>query len=153
MENNCKEKIYRGIVCCLASLSICSGCTPMQKWLQPQHKDMQKNQKIRHPDINKVQKIKLYQYTIRWPGETLSIISKWYTGSVNNWKIIALTNPKIHANSLGIGTILLIPADIVIRHQSMPQTFLIKFKKKRPNGKQTKKKVPVDDLELFGPID
>jgi hypothetical protein len=151
----------------------------MQAWLHPQHTDMRKNQKPPQPDIKEVQKTKPYQHTIRWPGENLSIISKWYTGSVNNWKIIAQTNPKIHANSLGIGTILLIPADIVIRRQSMPRDYLIKFKRsrhnksqikhisskkkkqktmpltknKRPNRKQTKKKVPVNDLELFAPVD
>ncbi|HBN26306.1 MAG TPA: hypothetical protein DD405_02425 [Desulfobacteraceae bacterium] len=28
-------------------------------------------------------------HSVKWPGETIKIIAKWYTGDITNWKSIA----------------------------------------------------------------
>lgn len=167
-------------MCCIAFQTIYSGCTPIQSWFHSQNKDMSRTQQPLKPVAKKIPKPKLYHHTIRWPGENLSIISRWYTGSANNWKIIAKTNPNLNTKSLKIGSIVMIPANIVSRPNTMPRDFLKKNtrnpkKNERPllrapsnkkkqrmtpfanktkrNANKKQDKITVDDLKLFGPID
>ncbi len=39
-----------------------------------------------------------YLHKVRWPGEILSHIAAWYTGTLKNWKAIAKVNSKLASN-------------------------------------------------------
>ena len=122
------------------------------------------------------QKTASVTHTVKWPKETLRIISKWYTGNSNNWKAIANANPAIEPDILRTGNTIYIPKTLLKNDKPMPETFIKeyyrKFKKsklkkdKRKIIKPEKSKIipkPVltpklkdipqneDDFELFGP--
>jgi hypothetical protein len=65
-------------------------------------------------------------HQIRWPGENLSLISKWYTGRYNNWKKLIRHNPKINLNRLKIGQKIYIPDSWMKTHQSLPEKYAAK---------------------------
>ena len=52
-------------------------------------------------------------HEIQWKSETLSIISKWYTGDSQNWKSLADANPNINPHSLFLGNRIFIPSHLV----------------------------------------
>ncbi len=70
-------------------------------------------------------------HTVRWSGETLSVIAKWYTGKFENWRALVKVNPKLNPNRIFIGSKILIPEDLVKNREPMPQEFLGKFASKR----------------------
>jgi serine/threonine protein kinase len=52
-------------------------------------------------------------HTVRYKGESLSIIADWYLGSVLGWKKLAKANPSIVAAQVEIGDVIVIPRDLV----------------------------------------
>lgn len=94
----------------------------------------------------------IYHY-VQWNGETLSIIARWYTGELKNWKALAIENPEINPHILHMNTKIRIPSELIINRNPMPKEFIDQFTKKK------KKPVPVDaeplenddDMQLFGP--
>ena len=109
-------------------------------------------------------------HEIQWKAETLSIISKWYTGDSQNWKSLADANPNINPHSLFLGNRIFIPSHLVKTRDPMTKEFLtscynqLSKKKKKPaaSKKPVKKKAPqkkevnpapeeIDDFEVIGP--
>jgi len=94
-----------------------------------------------------------YTYTVKWSGESVSIIAAWYTGDLQNWKILAQANPALNPNLIFPGIKVLIPENIMKRHDPMPKEFVDSFypkgKVKAPPkpGEQKKDEEP----SLFGP--
>jgi len=68
-----------------------------------------------------------FVHTVRWPRETLSIIAKWYTGELENWKALVKANPKLKPNRIYIGNKILIPGDLLKTRKPMPRKFLAEF--------------------------
>lgn len=62
-----------------------------------------------------------HAHTVTYSGETLALISKWYTGDSENWKRIAAANPKVNPARMQIGTVLQIPLELVKRTEPLPQ--------------------------------
>ncbi len=81
-----------------------------------------------------------YEHVVRWNGETLAIISKWYTGKFSNWKDIVEANPGLNPKRIRKGNIIKIPNDLLITKKPLPEEFVQKFYKK-------KEEEPI----LFGP--
>jgi len=79
------------------------------------------------------------EHVVRWQGETLSLISKWYTGKFSNWRAIVEANPGLNPKRMRRGTIIKIPKELLKTQNPMPRSFVGKFYKK--------KEEPV----LFGP--
>ncbi len=99
-----------------------------------------------------------YTHTIKWPGENLSRISRWYTGSDKNWLRILEANPSIDPKRIKIGDSILIPEDLMTTHEPLPKSYLAPVapvnKKKAPVAAAPEKTVPpTGEFELFGPID
>jgi hypothetical protein len=94
-----------------------------------------------------------YTYTVKWSGESVSIIAAWYTGDLQNWKILAQANPALNPNLIFPGIKVLIPENIMKTHDPMPKEFVDSFypkaKVKAPPkpGEQRKDEEP----SLFGP--
>ncbi len=90
-------------------------------------------------------------HKVRWPGETLSIIAKWYTGEFNNWKTLADFNPKLKPNRIRIGQEIFVPKGLLKTREPIPKSFVDQFARK---SKKKKSPIKVDnDLPLFGPRD
>jgi len=90
-------------------------------------------------------------HRVRWPGETLSIVAKWYTGEFNNWKSLADFNPKLKPDRIWVGQEILVPKGLLRTRESLPQSFVSQFA-----GRSKKKKSPPKEdnaLPLFGPRD
>jgi len=90
-------------------------------------------------------------HRVRWPGESLSIIAKWYTGEFNNWKALADFNPKLKPDRIWVGQEILVPKGLLRTRESLPQSFVSQFA-----GRSKKKKSPPKEdnaLPLFGPRD
>ena len=61
------------------------------------------------------------EHTVKYPGETLGVISKWYTGTAANWRAILAFNPAMKATRIRLGDIVRIPRSLVIRDSPMPK--------------------------------
>lgn len=98
--------------------------------------------------------IKYFSHEIKWPGEDLSSIARWYTGSAKNWMRLVEVNPGIDPRRINIGDSVLIPEDLLKTRKLMPIDFLPSTtKKKAPPPPPAKQVVKSDKITLFGPID
>jgi hypothetical protein len=66
-------------------------------------------------------------HRIKYSGETVAIISAWYTKSAKNWPEIVDSNPKMVPSKLRIGDIVKIPKRLMRRNSSLPQDFVTSF--------------------------
>ncbi len=67
-----------------------------------------------------------YEHKICWQGETLSLVSKWYTGKHNNWKKLVNHNPEIKPNRIKIGQKVYIPNYLLKTRDPLPRKFAAK---------------------------
>ena len=109
--------------------------------VKPEARKVQSRQPARH-----------LVHRVRWPGETLSIIAKWYTGEFNNWKTLADFNPKLKPDRIWVGQKILVPEGLLKTREPMPKSFVSQFTRK---SKKKKSPLPKEDnaLPLFGPRD
>ena len=63
-------------------------------------------------------------HKVRWSGETLSVITQWYTGSYKNWPTVAKANPNLDPERISKGDDILIPIDLLETTEPMPREFL-----------------------------
>ncbi len=75
------------------------------------------------PRLETVVKSASYFHTVRRSGETLAVISLWYTGSVDNWKRLVEANNGLNPRRIRIGDEILIPEEFLKTHQPMPLGF------------------------------
>ena len=94
-------------------------------------------------------------HRVRWPGETLSIIAQWYTGSWKNWKALSNANPTLDPNRIVIGVNIFIPENLLKSRKPMPLSILSSpVRKKDVQSFPTKKPSNESDVtEMFGPIE
>lgn len=96
-----------------------------------------------------------FTHTVRWSGETVSIIAGWYTGDIENWKILAevilKNNPNADVKRIFIGDKILIPESLMKTREPMPKEFVDSFYKrskpkkgssKKPGGSSSAEKEP-----------
>jgi len=62
------------------------------------------------------------EHTVRYQGETLSLIAKWYTGEAKNWSILSRENSSVSPNKLKIGTTIQIPRNLLTNTEPMPRS-------------------------------
>lgn len=96
-----------------------------------------------------------YVHRVRWKGETLFIIAKWYTGSGKNWRALSKANPKLNPNRMSINENIVIPEDLIKYRKPMPLSFLSSFiRKKRGQSFESNKPSKENHVtEMFGPIE
>jgi hypothetical protein len=96
-----------------------------------------------------------YVHTVKWNGETLSIIAIWYTGDGKNWKPLTEANPEINPNVIYEGDNILIPESLMKTKEPLPKTFVDRFQQKTSKEKVRSKVQPAppqkEELNLFGP--
>ena len=94
-----------------------------------------------------------YIHEVRWPGETLSHIAQWYTGSYSNWEKIVDANPGLTPRSIQIGHKIIIPDELLKVREPMPRHYVRSLPSPK-RSQSTKPKQPSKDpgIEgLFGP--
>jgi hypothetical protein len=109
-----------------------------------------------------------YYHKVKYPGESISIIAKWYTGDVKNWHSVAKVNPKLDPNRITVGDKIRIPNKLLHTQKPMPRSFVVgsaKRKKSEPSQVKTVKTAEKESepsatspqekeaevFELFGP--
>jgi len=98
-----------------------------------------------------------YLHTVKYSGETLSIISLWYTGNHGNWKEIAQANPDLNPNRIFPGNEIFIPGGILKTHDPLPKEFVDRIYSKGNKGKGKPKarnqaiELQQEEPKLFGP--
>jgi hypothetical protein len=98
-----------------------------------------------------------YVHTVKWNGETVSLIAGWYTGNTENWKALAQANPNIKANRIFAGNKILIPKTLLKTREPMPKEFVDRFYSKPKKEKAQAKPQPQltqtqeEELTLVGP--
>jgi len=70
---------------------------------------------------------KCYRHTVRWPGESMSLIAKWYTGSAKNWRKLAKANPRINPNRIKKGNVIVIPPAQLKTKAPLPQKVAARY--------------------------
>ena len=70
---------------------------------------------------------KCYRHTVRWPGESMSLIARWYTGASNNWRKLAKANPRINPNRIKKGHVIVIPPKLLKTRDPLPQKVAARY--------------------------
>lgn len=110
---------------------------------------------LKEEKIEAVQPHDDYVHTVRWHGETLSYIAKWYTGQFRNWKVLAKANPTLNPDRIHKGNQIVIPEGVLKTRSPLPKNFVAtltpqKTDKKtpaRPSSQPEEEKA----IPLFGP--
>lgn len=97
------------------------------------------------------QKITYFAHTVKWPGETVSIIAGWYTGDIENWNTLAEANPDIDPNIIRAGDKILIPENLMKTREPMPKEFVDSFYPKKLPSKPMPTQTKEEEPKLFGP--
>ncbi len=94
-------------------------------------------------------------HIVKWKRETLFSISRWYTGSGNNWKRLATANPDITAHRIHIGDKIVIPEELLIKRKPLPPDILKPVSvRKSASPTQSPKQPPQNqEMLLYGPIE
>ncbi len=68
-----------------------------------------------------------YIHTVSLPGETLQIISEWYTGDIKNWEAIAGANPNFDYDKMTPGSRVFIPQDLLKITEPLTHEYIDEF--------------------------
>jgi hypothetical protein len=83
-----------------------------------------------------------YDHTVRWKNESLSIVAKWYTGSIDNRHLLAAANPHLSDPDLiRQGDVIHIPIDIMKTKEPLPEDF-VKTNQPASSPKRSEKLTP-----------
>lgn len=96
-----------------------------------------------------------YVHTVRYSGETISIIATWYTGNAENWKALTQANPQIDPHLIFEGNEILIPEKLLKTREAMPKKFVNRFYSKSMKERVRPKSQPAqsqkEEIKFFGP--
>ena len=96
-------------------------------------------------------------HKVRYPGESVSIIAGWYTGDIDNWKILAEVNPGLNPNVINEGMKINIPESMLKKREPMTKEFVDSFypkarSKSKGTGSRGQSPAPAEEeTPLFGP--
>lgn len=85
-----------------------------------------KNKGLPTEDFAAQHRIHYFEHRVKWTGETLALIAKWYTGRYGNWKAIARANPGLNPNRIAVGNIIFIPPEMMKTKNPLPQKVIAK---------------------------
>ena len=80
-----------------------------------------------------------FEHTVRWPGENLALIAKWYTGDHKNWSVLAKENPGINPSAIRIGDVIKIPRNLMTNTDPMPKSAVKAQQEKRKRSQASKR--------------
>jgi iron uptake system EfeUOB component EfeO/EfeM len=132
------EVQFRWLVLAAFIWACSSGCAMLQK--SPQKAEQSREtKKVRAVGVasNSNQNLPFF-HQVRWQGETLSMIAKWYTGDWRNWKALAEVNPWLEPNNLFTGLKVKIPRQLLKNQKDMPREFVLSFASQNKASAETK---------------
>jgi LysM domain-containing protein len=93
-----------------------------------------------------------FVHTVKFSGETVSIIAAWYLGDKMRFDVLTAANPDINPTLIKVGMKIKIPESAMKKHEAMTKEFVDSFytrpgKEKAPPSEPAKEEVP----ELIGP--
>ena len=152
---------------CICTL-ICAGCATSNKGTKTEEKQATVAERQKKPSLVKTSKVVKekkvrpvnsqtdYFHTVRWHGETLAYIAKWYTGNLHNWRVLAKANPNLNPNRIYKGNQIVIPERILVTRKPLPKNFRAVLRptkkvKKTSSPKAPQKPQKEEELPLFGP--
>ncbi len=137
-----------GVFFCM--LCVCS-CSSLQAITEEQ-RALPDNQKA---PLASVSGTSYFSHIIKWPGENLSRISMWYTGTVNNWPSIQKASSLLDPKQIDIGDTILIPENLLITREPMPMEFRgnVQRKKKPAAEALPEPSSSSGEIQLFGPVE
>ena len=97
-----------------------------------------------------------FTHRVRWPGETLISMARWYTGAAGNWRRLANANPDVNPEDLHIGDQIRIPRELIKTTQLLPAGFVYTKTSRKSKTQSVRKPVLIpipEDPTLFGPIE
>ncbi len=101
--------------------------------------------------VEEVSRPSYMQHEVKYSGETLGLIARWYTGRTDNWKRIADVNSSIKPQRISIGDIILIPMDIVSQSDPLPKKAVRSARRARPASSASEADVSTDS-EVARPV-
>ena len=115
----------------------CSACAMVKK--SPQKADQSRDtKKVTAGMVTTNSNADLpFFHQVRWEGETLSLIAKWYTGDYRNWKALAEVNPWLEPNNMFTGLKVKIPRQLLKNQKDMPREFVLSSAAQKKVGSQT----------------
>ncbi len=118
------QQLLAKVLVGLTLLLVCSGCATFEKLFKPKSEEASAETVSVPADETGSAEAAQFVHTVRWPGESLSLIAKWYTGSYKNWKALAEANPKLDPNRIRIGENIVIPEKLLKTRKQMPRDFV-----------------------------
>jgi hypothetical protein len=76
-----------------------------------------------------------FVHTVRYQGETISIIAAWYLGDKMRFDVLAASNPDINPTLVRVGMRIKIPESTAKTREPMPKEFVDGFYKRPPTEK------------------
>jgi hypothetical protein len=152
LERKANLKIVGRVLLIVIGLAMVNGIAACGRTAQKRDNAVHQEQALQAPA-----EPDYYVHTVRWPGETLGIIAKWYSGDVRNWQMVADANPAINPRSIRIGDMIRIPESILRTREPMPKSFLARFSRPALRHEEAKDQPPEsgasgqEDLDLYGP--
>jgi hypothetical protein len=132
-----------GLICGVFVALMLVSCTPTQEPLPPPPADEQSAAE----DVIHV---------IHYQGETLGIISKWYTGKTENWNLLLGANPGLQPTRMRLGQSIHVPGQLVVNRQPLPES-VVKKAISQVSSKETEQErpalLPADGDMGIGPIE
>ena len=126
----------------------CSSCSIVKKSPQAADKPMETKRLTAVEETTNSNQDLPFFHQVRWEGETLSLIAKWYTGDWKNWKALAKVNPWVEPNNMFTGMKVKIPRQLLKNQKPMPREFILSSASQNKAGAQTKE---VSQQEAPGP--
>jgi len=121
-----------------------------EKWVKSLNEDTPDENAAPHVTQEASPALDFHIHRVTWAGESLSIVAKWYTGNLENWKSIAKANPEIKPDLLRMGMRIRIPEALLLTHDPMPQEFVASHYSKDTKGPKSSQSA-AEDLPLIGP--
>ena len=122
----------------VAFLWVCSGCAGVKKSPQAADKSMETKTVTTFGETRDSNENLPFFHQVRWEGETLSLIAKWYTGDWRNWKALAEVNPWAEPNNMFAGLKVKIPRQLLKTTKKMPREFVLSSASTNKTSSQTK---------------
>lgn len=134
------ESRFRNCIVCAAIMLMLFGCagtkeTVSQKyaasksWLKEKWQAAGSKFSSSEDEETSVEpeQVNYFEHRVKWSGETLSLIAKWYTGSYGNWKAIAQANPGLNPNRIAVGDTIKIPPEMMKTQKPLPRKVVSKI--------------------------
>jgi hypothetical protein len=73
-----------------------------------------------------------FVHTVKYQGETVSIIAAWYLGDKMRFDVLAAANPEINPTLIRVGMKIKIPENVMKTREPMTREFVESFYKRPP---------------------